>query len=137
MIEQLDLIPLKRVGPFIFDSHFDHYSFLNLIEIEEEYLPVVNWNVFTIEKKDIRIYFENNLLVAISCDDECFYNGKNLIGLSFEELKSVLMIEPDAFDEEDLDDGIRQVYNFNSLELVVYVEEDKVISISASGPCLE
>lgn len=127
---KIDLVPLKRVGPFVFRSQLNDYLELGLIEVPEDYIKEVDWKVFTINNKDIRLYFEDGLLVAVLCDDECYYNDINLIGLDFDNFKSILNAEPNECNEEDLDDGITYVYDFYNLELVVYVKNGKVVSIS-------
>ena len=126
----LDLVPLKRVGPFEFGKSIDSYHHLSLIEIPEEYDKEVNWRVYSVKNKDIRIYSDKGIITAIACYDECFFNNINIIGLSFDEFKSNINLKPTGSDKMELDDGIKEVYDFDELAIEVFVKDGIIISVN-------
>jgi hypothetical protein len=133
-MEHFDLVPKISVGPFVIGTSINDYLSMPLCEIVNEFDDGVDWKGFDLIGSGIRIYFENEILISVSCDEECYYNGLNLIGMDYQEFKSIVQAEPVGFSEEDLDDGIRLIYDYDSLELLVYVKDGQVILISCSGP---
>lgn len=71
------------------------------------------------------------------CMAKCFFNNVNLIGLEMNNLKKIIGIEPTGTDQLDLDDGLKDVLEFDPLSLQVYVKNGKVISVDSAGPYKE
>lgn len=127
-----NLSPLKSVGPFKFGSNIKKYSNFSLIEINEEFDSEVNWKVYKVKNRDIRIYVEEGLIISIACYDQCIYKNKNLIGLDINELKQIFQLEPTECNQQQLESEVLQIYDFDSLALEVFVKNNIVVSITCS-----
>jgi hypothetical protein len=125
------LFPLVGVGPFKFGSLITEYSHLKLKQIPNEYIESVNWEVYSINNMDTRIYTENDTIVAIGCYKECYLNDINLIGLNQNKLLEILDQKPTETDQIDLEEGIEDVLEFHPLGLEMFVKDGSIVSVSA------
>jgi len=131
-------IPLKSVGPFNFGSLIQkYYGKFCLKYIPDEYNEKVGWDVYGISDEDIRIYFEEGKIEAVSCGINCIYNDMNMIGMKAEELISILGDKPDTVETEELSDGLHEVYDFDNLGLQIWTKKGIVVTAICSGYCDE
>lgn len=127
------LTPLKSVGPFLFDSSISNYSDFMLHEVDEEFDEEVGWKAHTIPDKEVRIYTENEKIVSIACYDELYLDGNNLIGLEVGVFKSIINSELSDYEKIELDNGIKEILDYDSLGIQAYAMYGFIDSITCSG----
>ena len=134
----LKWIPMKSVGPFKFGSLIQKYhEKFCLKRIPDEYNEKVGWDVYGISDEDIRIYFEEGKIEAVSCETNCIYKDIDMIGMAIEELINILGNEPDVVGSEELSDGQQEVYDFDKLGLQLWVKKGIVVAAICNGSCDE
>lgn len=129
---KFDIIPKERVGPFLFGSKIKEYSILPIIRVDEEYDEETGWISYKLKDRDIRIYVENEKIIAVAIYDECFFQGKNLIGIDINKLNKIINVEPNNYDKMELDTGSKEVFDYDTLGIQVYVVEGMIDSITCS-----
>lgn len=121
--------PLLSVGPFKFDtliqSYIEPYN-LNFVEAADE---VVNWDTYATSDKNVYIDVEDSKIVAISCYKHLFYKGKNLVGLSLSEIRTMLGKENEVGDQI----GEKIPIEYYSLSLQVWLKEGYVTNVTCNG----
>jgi hypothetical protein len=129
------LIPLVSVGQFALGSSIKLYSKeFNFKIVKEEFDSFTSFH-YSFDT-NITLFVHDDLIDSISCDEECFYQGKNLIGISLEEF--ILTIgenyqgEPDVLDFEEDSDIPQVVYEFENLGLQVWTKNEIIVTIIAS-----
>jgi hypothetical protein len=87
---------------------------------------------YVIKNPVISLFVEEGMINSISCEEECLYKGRNLIGISIEEFIS----HTGFTHEEEIDelifeeDNIPQyVYEFDEVGLQVWVKMEKIVVI--------
>ncbi len=127
--------PSKGIGPFQIGVKIKKYiQEFDLELVSDEMKEGYEWETYSIKNRDdIRVYSEDSKVVSILCDEYCFYEGKNLIGITIEQLVNVLNTEPnEKVDKIDLDDGIHYVYEFDDYGCQVWVKDNKVESFTCN-----
>ncbi|MCE1189684.1 MAG: hypothetical protein LWX56_11155 [Ignavibacteria bacterium] len=127
---RLDFVPKTRIGPFILGADLRDYAALSLIELPEEIDQDDGCTVYTLKDQDIRIYCKGPIIYSITCYDECFIDNQNIIGMLYSEFFQLLKIEPTVISREDLDDGIRDIYEYDDIGILIYIKDDIIALIS-------
>lgn len=129
--------PLESVGPFIFNVNINSYFTDYELKLEsDEHDVSVPWDSYSLSGHDVRIHCESDKIVSIACYQECIYKGVNLIGNTFSKLLSIIEVNPDG--EPDFifvpENEIRpqSVYEFEELELQLWVKKDVVVTAICS-----
>lgn len=139
-IERTELLR-DRVGPFRFGANISRYVRRGLAALDPELEPT-HWDddgSVWVEYRDdtgllgLTVDEASDRIEVIECRDRCYYNGRDLIGMSRFELSFVLG-EPD---DEELFDFVdhQQVYlDYESAGVSVWLENDEVVTVSCFGP---
>ena len=135
----LDWEPLKRIGPFEFNTPIHEYiEFYHLVHVPEEDDDITGWATYTLPEHEIRIYTENRQIVSIACYEECLYHGRNMIGMEFIEAVSLLKATPDEnIDIIYIDDEPQEVFELDEKEAQLWVKDGTIVTISCRAPCDE
>ncbi|WP_089724377.1 hypothetical protein [Candidatus Thiosymbion oneisti] len=136
-MSEMILEPLRGVGPFLFGEVIEPLiNKLGLIELPEEYDDEVGWITYTIPEQDICIYSEDGKIVSVACYEDCWYKGRNLIGLAFQDVVQLLAPtnlpnEPDAI---EIDDEEQMVYDIEieSADVQLWVRDGVVVTAICS-----
>jgi len=126
------LDPLVSVGPV----HFGELAHPLIKKYGLHRLePEVSSGRETYEFNDCetRVYVEGGRIVCVGCFDELFYQGKNIFGLSFEEMHELLGPEDDI--GEDIC-GLVPV-EYEKLGLQIWLRNGFVDSVMCNGPTNE
>ena len=128
---ELIWIPEKGLGPFLIGVKIKNYIHkFDLELVSDEMKDGDDWNAYRIKgRDDIRIYSVDSKVESILCEEYCFYEGKNLIGITVEQLINELNTEPnEKVDEIELDDGIHYVYDFDEYGCQVWVKDNIIVT---------
>ncbi len=132
-----DWIPLTRVGKFIFNTVVQKYVDQGLLEKMPDDQDATGWQTYGVPGGSLRVHVEDNRIISIACYDECILNGYNLIGMTFDDAKNVLEIQPsEDVDIIDIGDTRQEVFEFDDLEAQLWVEKGKVVTVFC-GPRFE
>lgn len=97
---QLSLTPVLSYGPFTLGTHINQYSGLLSPDPFGETLDCSSYIV-----KDLDYYVtlwcsETKYVETINCQDHCYYQGVDLIGMSIFAFMSLIAIEPNKVEIE-------------------------------------
>ncbi len=127
--KELHWEPLVSVGSFKFDEliqkYIDQYD-LRFTDAADELL---NWDSYSTPDKNVYIDTEDSRIVAISCYEHFFYKEKNLIGLSLNEIRTLLGHESEI--GEQIGEAIPVEYDALSLQL--WLKEGYVTNVTCNG----
>lgn len=130
------LEPFSKVGIFRFDSNIEEYlknNMYNVVYGEE----LTTLDSYYFEKAELTIFVDHatRKIDSILCEDQCIYNDVDLIGMNVQEFfvfsDTSNKIEPEIINEDS--DCPKLIYDFETLGLEVWVEDDIITSIIASG----
>ncbi len=132
----MNLIFNKSVGPYILGSPISNYLF---DDIEFEFLKANgsdDWDCYRNKNDKFDIYIEEGLIISISCEKTCFYEGVNIIGIMIMELTKLIGEFPnlnitDAF-EMHSDNTVQIVYEFDKWGIQVWTKKGKIVNIFCS-----
>ena len=123
--------PCQAVGDFIFGSEeglLNGYG-LELLPNEEE--SSVGWNVYGLADS-LRVYCEDGKVISIAVYDALYFDGVNLIGCSFEVIRSLFPNK--KFLREDpieMSNGVQIPYSCDELGVQFWLDaNNKVLSCS-------
>lgn len=130
-------IPFESVGDFKINSKIDDYFNSHEFEVfpkDGEY----DSEKFNIDNPSISLFVEDGVIESICCDEECLYKGRNLIGMSIEELishtgeKYYGEIDEADFEEDNIP---QYIYEFEDIGLQVWTKNGIVVTVIASTAC--
>lgn len=126
------LIPKKSVGIFEFNTKIDcYFDKINLIKEEDE--DVTGWECYRLDELGLYVYTENQVIISISCYEECIMSGNNIIGMYIEQFKYLYNVkEVGDIDEFYMEDCIQLVYEFESIGLQIWTKDDIIVTVIAS-----
>lgn len=89
----------------------------------------------------IVLVVENEKIDSIIFDEICYWQGKNLIGMHYEDFFKMIKISPDSEDSCYLPTGHnrgqnRKIYYFDSLGLDIWVWRGKIRSVTIDDATL-
>ena len=128
--------PSESVGPFPFGSQLTAVANESAVEeIPEEFDRDVGWRVFRLSgNDDVRIYTENGAIQAVACERVCLHEGVDLIGLSLAEFERHLgAVHQEEAEPIELDSGIMEVYEFDSLGAQAWLEDGLIVTLILSA----
>ena len=131
-------VPLRGVDTFEFGSPIQPYLEDGLLLLDVDPSDQTGWDSYDVVGADLRLYAENDIVVAILCQDSCVLNGCNLIDRSFDDVKRLLGCEPTERRDDQLlvGDDRQEVYEFENLGAQIWVKAStrEVAAIICSGP---
>ena len=132
-MEKFELIPNKSYGIFIIGEYIEKHLHLDHVISDIEFY-------YSYEFTDLKInvWVENDKIETVRCDAECYFQGKNLIGMLYDDFLSLVKQEPSNKDicyvPVSRDRGQNQnVYDFDDLGLQVWVWRNKIRTILISN----
>jgi hypothetical protein len=130
--------PCVGVGEFIFGADIKPLiGKYNLLLVPDEYKSQVAWNSYSVSDKDMRIYTEDERIIAVACYEECWINGINLLGLSLTDIIKVMGIVKEQIsegEEYEINDEVQFVYEIDDLGAQLWIQDGHVITIICSSP---
>lgn len=134
MIAHLEL--LEGIGKFKLGSNIHVYE----MDFDFEYSPpdpVTGSESYSIDIPYITIFTYDKVIESIVCYEECLFQGKNLIGITLQELLSFTSWQYDKDDVDEMffeEDGIPQiVYIFDAQGLQVWTKKNVIVAIIVSS----
>ena len=101
-----------------------------------EYIPEESDDFWDAYKEsnydDIRIYSEAGIIVCIGSYEYFYYGNENLIGNNFNDVIKMLNAKYNQKDIQEVMEAVQTVYNFNSIGMVIWVENGLVANIQCS-----
>jgi hypothetical protein len=124
--------PLISLGTIYFGE--DMNSVVNRLGLElDESSENDDWLKYESTNLGIQVFSEDSKVKRISCFDNLIYKGRNLLGLSLEEVREIVGNETDIDEPLSYDPSgnlyITPVY-FDELSMIIYLENGLVDSIS-------
>lgn len=127
------LVPFEQVGDFYLKSRISTY----IDDFKFEFTPTdetTGWEMYEEQSLGISLYVENNIIESISCNEECLYGGRNIIGMNIDEFMNFYGIKPN----EEVDklyvseDEMQDVYEFDDIGLQVWCSDNIIVTVIAS-----
>lgn len=130
---KMELVPLKRIGPFVFNSSLSDYMDLPLEEQKDEFIESIQGVSYKLKDRDMRIYVEDGKIDGAACYDECILNDTDLIGLEEDVLKSIVGCKISGTDTMDLDEGEEKILEYDDIGIMVFIKNGFVKSVTCHG----
>jgi hypothetical protein len=137
----LVLIPNYSVGNFIIGNHISEYLFCGY-----KFYPKTNEysdDLYEFDDPKLSIWVDdNNCILFIGCNKECYWQGKNLIKMPFEQFLINYKVVPDKFEmiytlvSENRGQN-QMVYDFDTLGLQIWVWKKKIVTVLISNYLLD
>ena len=128
-------VPLVSIGGLRFNEPLsEDLGTLKLQRVEDSgYDSGDNIDSFREEGGDTEIELENGRVDTVYCRANFFFKGRDLIGLSAEEVMDIV----GGNWELDEEDGDGRIFNEDDLEIMIWEADGAVWSIIVSGPIEE
>lgn len=126
-------IPFECIGDFFLKSNISNYT----KDFEFKYTPVddvTEWETYEELDLKLSLYVENEIIQSISCNEECLYNGRNIIGMEINDFMNFYDIEP-VGEVEKLyvdEDETQDVYEFDDIGIQVWCRNNIIVTVIAS-----
>ena len=136
-MEKISLIPKKSYENFILGDDITNYLHLPY-HMKSSDDPIV-YDVYYFDNLNFDIWVENDKIVVINCEIECYWQGKNLIGMLYDDFLALINYQQTDNEEilyvpVDRDRGQNQtVYTFDHLGLMVWVWRKKIRTVLISN----
>jgi hypothetical protein len=119
--------PLISVGPLKFGQPaIPLIKKYNLIALESD-CESSDWDTYEFPNSQTRIYVENSYIDSVGCYDNLIYEGTNLLGLSLNEIRSILGNENEIGEVIEMQTPIE----YETLGLQLWLED----KITIGGIC--
>ena len=136
-MKNTELIPNRSVGDFFLGHNINEY----LVYEHEYYLKNADEfadDLYEFYSPPVSIWTNNDHnIITIGCYKECYWQGRNLLKMSFEEFLSFYKVAPDYSDKiYILVNGRGQnqmVYDFDKLGLQIWVWRKKIVTVLVSN----
>ena len=125
-------IPFKSVGEFILGNNVN--TIINNYDYDFSPLDESGLESYIIRNIGISLYVEDDFIVSIACNKECFYNDRNIINMNFKDfIYYTELISNDEKDEVYMHNGeIQDVYEFDNIGLQIWVKNNIIVTAIAS-----
>ena len=132
-MKRIGLIPKKSYENFILGDDIINYLYLpHYMESSDD---PIDYDAYYFDNLNFDIWVKNGKIVTINCEIECYWQGKNLINMFYEEF--LMLIDYQQPSDEDIlyvpinrDRGQNQkVYTFDHLGLMVWVWRKKIRTV--------
>ena len=91
-MEKISLIPKKSYENFILGDDITNYLHLPY-HMKSSDDPIV-YDVYYFDNLNFDIWVENDKIVVINCEIECYWQGKNLIGMLYDDFLALINYPP-------------------------------------------
>ncbi len=126
-------IPFDCIGDFVLKSKISNYT----KDFQFNYVPAddtTEWETYEEQHLNLSIYVENEIIQSISCNEECLYKGRNIIGMNIDEFMSFYNIEPvGKVDKLYInDDETQDIYEFDDIGLQAWCSKGIIVTAIVS-----
>lgn len=102
----------------------------------------LDFDSYNLEDFLISLWVDNEVVHTIACDDTCFWQEKELIGMLYDDFLKVFDITPDDIDKQwspgpYKNDRNYDVYTFDDLGLMLWVWRKRIRQILISIPIVD
>ena len=139
-----ELIPRHSLGIFVLGDLIDNYLDLphDFEHIDIDFYDGYEHDDYYFYKQDVTVWTINNKIDSVRCSVECWWQGKNLIGMLYEDFEYLVQQKPDSEDCEyvpisDFRGQNQKIYNFDDLGLMLWVWRKRIKTIIVSLPYKE
>lgn len=140
-MNNIELVLNKSYGDFIIGDDISNYLHkpheVILSKGDPEAFDYRYYDSYYFDDTNFAVWVQNGKIETICCSIECFWQGKNLIKMPYEEFLTLVDQQPD--DEEDFyvplsrNKGQNQkCYTFSELGLMVWVWRKKIVTVLIS-----
>lgn len=137
LIMEEELVPNKSYAGFVLGEDIHKYLGNNRIY---DFYPTdrdTNNERYDFYHPKITVWTENDRIVTISCEETCYWQGKNLIGMCYKDFLAMVKIQADDEDiiyvpQSPYRGQNQKVYSFDTLGLMVWVWRDKIRTVLIS-----
>ena len=140
-MDNIVLIPNKSVGPFVIGDSIDKYLSYPHIYERRQAIPTYSYDSYTFDDYKVTVWTKNNIIETVRCDEECFWEGQNLIKMPFDEFLERYQLKPDNSESIYLSvygRGQNQmVYDFDDVGLQVWVWRKRIVTVLVSDNSLD
>ena len=129
------LTPNKCISSFIIGSQIDDYL-NNLTYIHKQGHNSTGWENYYFYDEGLEVYVdkETRIIESITCRDNCYLEGTNLIGLSFDKFWDRLEAEVGEWTSEKFwmsETEQQTAYNIDGMSLQIWVNSaGLIVSVS-------
>ncbi len=132
---KLVLNPKISFGPFYFKSRMSDYK--KTYHFEYEPCPnddVTGWDTYILNKPELIIYTEDEIIVSISSSEECILHGRNIAGMCYNVFLDLVKSLPSSTDKIYLSNTNtkQEVYDFEDLSIQLWVYNGKIVDVYVS-----
>lgn len=124
-------IPFKSIGVFILNSDINKYL-KNYIYEYTEVDEITGWDTYNIIGLNISLFTDSGKIVSMLCENECYYNNKNIIGVNIDDFMNFNNLQ--YTNEESLfvnNNEKQNVYEFDSIGLQVWCKKNEIVTVIA------
>jgi hypothetical protein len=132
-------LPGEHVWPYVLGNKLD------LTLLPNDWYPLDDDNInqenriernYIVEKPDMMISTENDIIISVSSHEFCYYDDQQLIGMHFSDFITLFDLDPslqpdEKFGEIQLIDEVQLVYSVDSLGAQIWTYEGTIKSIIA------
>jgi hypothetical protein len=125
--------PLTSIGPVVFGESIDFLlGKYDLEKLDEE--DLTGWDTYLFKNNSTRIYVEDAHIISVACYDNFFYEGKNLIGCTLQEVRKIF-----SQDEEEVGEitGDKIPIDYDGLGMTLWFRHDLVADVTCHGVITE
>ncbi len=123
-------IPLRSVGFVVFGEDAEEkINQFNLVKLDPP-CESADWETYELLADETRVTVENGKFVSVLCDSNLYYNEKDLIGISIEEIREILGKE----DEIEKDVGDEDAVYYYQLGLTLWMKNRYIVGATCDGP---
>jgi hypothetical protein len=137
--QNLNWVPGECIGPYVLGSVLDIKLLPNgwyPLEVEAERKEGSLDRSYIIEKPDMMVTTENDVIISISAQEFCYYKDQQLIGMLFSRFLSIFNLDPNMqpdkkFGEIQLIDELQTVYSIDSLGAQIWTHNEIIRTVIA------
>jgi hypothetical protein len=132
------LVPNKSLGAFVLGEEINKYFNLKHYVTHYEEKETSSYDSYEFYELNVIVWVENGKITTIKSDTECYWQGKNLIKMSFEQFLIDYKLVPDEsamiYTLVSENRGQNQmVYDFEDLSLQIWVWRKKIVTVIVSN----
>jgi hypothetical protein len=121
--------PKVSVGPFKFGVIIHQYLTRYNLHLVEAATEPVNWDTYADAQEGIYIDVEDSKIIAISCYEHFFHEGKDIIGMTLDDIKEYLGNPSEIGDVV----GDKTPVEYYDLGLQVWLRDNRVTDVTSNG----
>jgi hypothetical protein len=125
-----DWKPLLSVGPIYFGDPVKKLvenQGLKLMDFDD---GITEWDTYQVPNGETTVHVEDGKVVSVGCYENLYFNGKNLLGLTLDTVRTILGKE-DEIGEEIID---KTPVEYERLGLQIWIRNEIVVDAICYSP---